>query len=90
VEFLAMSGARKAAANEMIHGVLIGASHERRKAGATPMADISAEAMVGRVEKYCAAHRDKSVREAATNLVDQLVAEWVPVKSHLAGRHESN
>ena len=79
-EFLSLSGERKAAANSLIRGVLIGASHERLKANTTPMADISVEAMVARVEKYCADHRDQPMREGAENLVDELVAAYIPTK----------
>ena len=80
VEYLSLSGGHKEAANSMVRGILIGASHERLKANATPMADISYDAMVARVEKYCADHRDHSLRQGATNLVDQLVAEYTPAR----------
>ena len=90
VEFLALSGAQKESANSMIRGVLIGASHERLKANHTPMADISAEAMVTRVEKYCADHRDSPMREGAENVVDQLVAEYIPAKPIWIDRNKSN
>ena len=89
VEFLALSGAQKESANAMIRGILIGASHERLKANQTPIADISAEAMVARVEQYCADHRDQPMREGAEHLLDQLVAEYTPAKSPWTDRQKS-